>query len=165
MSFSLAIVAAAIISGAAVLFTSPEGRSSLVKLQSWWTAPKAEMRSPAVIPQSFAQLNVIDDTRRFFSVDEQTALFAGLSDLSRDPVSMQVRNLRRTAGNRYGVCGEVNSKNGFGGYVGFTPFAGALIGDTAQIELYSLSTTEPLSEWAKKEWAEKLKTILAKLGC
>ena len=36
-----------------------------------------------------------------------------------DPESAQFRNLE-LAGDA--VCGEVNAKNGFGGYVGFQPF-------------------------------------------
>lgn len=40
--------------------------------------------------------------------------------LLRDPDSAQFRNLRLLA--NHSVCGEVNSKNGFGGYVGFKPF-------------------------------------------
>lgn len=43
----------------------------------------------------------------------------------RDPGSAQFRNLRVLAGEREDqrlVCGEVNAKNGYGGYVGFKPF-------------------------------------------
>jgi len=44
----------------------------------------------------------------------------------RDPGSAQLRNVRvrATSGTRV-VCGEVNSKNGFGGYSGFQRYVGA----------------------------------------
>lgn len=52
--------------------------------------------------------------------DEAKAAEAVRQRLS-DPASAQFRNLRRgkTAGT---ICGEVNSKNRLGGYVGFLPF-------------------------------------------
>lgn len=45
----------------------------------------------------------------------------------KDPESANFRNLnihkgRSPVENTYYVCGEVNSKNGFGGYAGFAPF-------------------------------------------
>lgn len=43
----------------------------------------------------------------------------------KDPSSVQFRNLRRK-NDRFNdhniVCGEVNAKNSYGGYVGFVPF-------------------------------------------
>ncbi|NQE62960.1 hypothetical protein [Caulobacter sp. RHG1] len=39
----------------------------------------------------------------------------------RDPASAQFRNVRQ--GGAF-VCGEINGKNGFGGYSGFTRFIG-----------------------------------------
>lgn len=39
----------------------------------------------------------------------------------RDPSSAQFRNVRR---NQVFVCGEINGKNGFGAYSGFTRFYG-----------------------------------------
>jgi hypothetical protein len=165
VSFSLAVAVAAGISGAFVLFTVPEGRTNIAKLQSWWTGPRADIRPPAAIPTTFALLNVIDDTRHFLTPDEQKALFAGLSDHVRDPLSMEVRRLRRTNGNRYGVCGEVNATNGFGGYVGFIPFAGALAGDRTVIDVFSPPTEGPVSDYEKREWAGDMEVTLAKLGC
>lgn len=46
----------------------------------------------------------------------------------KDPESAQFRNVVKYTSSHYesghntAVCGEVNSKNGFGGYVGFTEF-------------------------------------------
>jgi hypothetical protein len=50
-----------------------------------------------------------------------------VADSLRDPSSAQFREVRKVrlhfAGNRVTlICGEVNAKNGFGGYVGFRPF-------------------------------------------
>ena len=45
--------------------------------------------------------------------------------MMKDPESTQFRDLR-TINNKTGknaICGEVNSKNSYGGYVGFTPFS------------------------------------------
>jgi len=46
----------------------------------------------------------------------------------RDPSSVQFRNVKRGADGL--VCGEVNEKNAYGGYVGFVPF---MVSDTAVI--------------------------------
>ena len=41
----------------------------------------------------------------------------------KDPDSARFRNVRVTPyGSNHVVCGEVNGKNAYGGYVGFTPF-------------------------------------------
>lgn len=40
----------------------------------------------------------------------------------RDPMSAQYRNVRVLAGPMMTVCGEVNAKNAYGGYVGFRRF-------------------------------------------
>ncbi len=51
--------------------------------------------------------------------------------LLRDPSSTEFRNIRAANAvlednrNVIAVCGEVNGKNAFGGYVGFTPFLGS----------------------------------------
>jgi len=158
--FLVAVVAAAIIGGTFVLLLTPEGRSNIAKLRSWWAEPQEAAQTKAVVqPQAvFAQLNVIDDTRGVLSLDEQKGLFDGLSEKFRDPMSLQIRHLRRTTQNRYGVCGEVNAKNGFGGYVGFEPFVGVIaVGVITQIELLDreLATHHP----------DYLKMQFAKFGC
>lgn len=51
---------------------------------------------------------------------------AAIADLTRDPAAVQFRNVRLVAKGMLGkpvVCGEFNAKNGYGGYVGFEPFA------------------------------------------
>jgi hypothetical protein len=44
-----------------------------------------------------------------------------LSNSLKDPQSAQFRNERLTADSKT-LCGEVNGKNGYGGYVGFRPY-------------------------------------------
>lgn len=52
--------------------------------------------------------------------DAEKAMTAKL----RDPDSAQYRNMavRRTSSGQLHVCGEVNAKNGYGGYAGFERF-------------------------------------------
>ena len=40
----------------------------------------------------------------------------------RDPESAQFRDVKHCSGDQNVITGEVNSRNGFGGYVGFEPF-------------------------------------------
>ncbi|WP_189370664.1 hypothetical protein [Tateyamaria omphalii] len=61
----------------------------------------------------------------------------------KDPNSAQFRKLRWFE-NRHAdgtisntVCGEVNAKNSFGGFVGFSPFAGRMNG--GQFVLYGVA--------------------------
>lgn len=57
----------------------------------------------------------------------ERAAEAKVAELLRDPSSAQFRNVEiRKSG---AACGEVNGKNGFGGYVGFRQFVVAPDGD------------------------------------
>lgn len=48
---------------------------------------------------------------------------AAVASLLKDPGSAQFRNVRINAyGDGKVICGEVNAKNSYGGYVGFSPF-------------------------------------------
>jgi hypothetical protein len=107
-------------------------------------------------PSTLAALQVIDDTRDVLSLEEQKALFGGLSDRLNDPASAQLRRLRRST-NRLSICGELNAKNGFGGYVGFVPFAGVITGGTAIL-------TMPTREVALNMPTE-ISASFEKLGC
>ncbi|MAR55992.1 MAG: hypothetical protein CMM93_02310 [Rickettsiales bacterium] len=52
----------------------------------------------------------------------------GLEKRLKDPDSAEYRNVRYNGGQPHSaVCGEVNSKNSYGGYTGFVPFFG--VGD------------------------------------
>ena len=46
----------------------------------------------------------------------------------RDPSSAQFRAVRVVdAGGKDALCGSINAKNGFGGYVGFKPFFAEIV--------------------------------------
>lgn len=53
----------------------------------------------------------------------------------RDPSSAIFSNVRVVGGGV--VCGEVNSKNGFGGYVGRQRFLGSVTGTTASAQIFN----------------------------
>lgn len=56
--------------------------------------------------------------------EKEKAYLAVLLDQLRDPGSAQIRDLRFVNGKGgETLCGEVNAKNAYGGYVGFKPFA------------------------------------------
>lgn len=59
-----------------------------------------------------------------------------VADSLRDPSSAQFRNVRVVPfGQGSVICGEVNGKNAYGGYVGFVPFAAGVAG--AQMASYT----------------------------
>jgi len=52
----------------------------------------------------------------------------GVAEQLRDPLSVMIRNVYRvTDGDNEKVCGEVNGKNAYGGYAGYTPFSGMML--------------------------------------
>lgn len=55
---------------------------------------------------------------------------AAVADEMKDPQSVQFRKLKgvKDAKGNEGLCGEINAKNSYGGYIGFKPFY-ALIGN------------------------------------
>jgi hypothetical protein len=74
----------------------------------------------AVVITLFA-MNVNAATEEFTEEEHLTAL----KMLLKDPGSMEVRNIRMVNNNARGVrtmCGEVNAKNSYGGYTGFSNF-------------------------------------------
>lgn len=73
-----------------------------------------------------------------------TAVIAATKDAAKanlkDPSSAQFRNVRLVPwGGEKVVCGEINAKNSYGGYVGFKRFVGSPTG--ASIEPVSLRKT------------------------
>lgn len=58
--------------------------------------------------------------------DHRQQIAKAIGNDLRDPLSAQYRNVKRSSRNlKTGAivyCGEVNAKNAYGGYVGFTPF-------------------------------------------
>jgi hypothetical protein len=62
------------------------------------------------------------------TADELAAVRHAVADRLKDPDSAQIRNVMVSPdGENLTVCGEVNAKNAYGGYVGFRKFLGMLI--------------------------------------
>ncbi|MBR9820731.1 MAG: hypothetical protein GYB51_06995 [Rhodobacteraceae bacterium] len=60
------------------------------------------------------------------------AIKAGVADLLRDPSSAQIRDVFRVRlDSTTMVCGQVNGKNAYGGYAGFSTFYGFMLGSGA----------------------------------
>ncbi|WP_312405225.1 hypothetical protein [Rhizobium sp.] len=56
---------------------------------------------------------------------DETAVAAMIEDVSAkfaDPLAAQFKSLRQRDGDDGSICGTVNAKNAYGGYVGFVPF-------------------------------------------
>jgi hypothetical protein len=75
--------------------------------------------TPTAIPKSVQPLKV--------SAAKLTAFKTAAAAQMKDPGSVQFRNLKAVinGGNEEGLCGEMNGKNSYGGYVGFTQFYAA----------------------------------------
>lgn len=68
-------------------------------------------------------------------VDVEALVKADAVARLKDPESAQFRNVRTVHGI---VCGELNAKNSFGGYVGFEPFYGR-VAENGKAEAFSAS--------------------------
>lgn len=77
-----------------------------------WTPPPAPVQ-PTTYSLTAADTKAVEEAVRY---------------RMKDPASTSFRNLSavRKADGAVTVCGEVNSKNSFGGYTGFSPFTGTL---------------------------------------
>ncbi|CAA2144244.1 hypothetical protein [Methylobacterium bullatum] len=76
----------------------------------------------------------------------------------KDPESLQVRRVRSSyTGTTLTVCGEANARNGFGGYVGFEPFAIVVKEDN------SASTYAPLK--LDPQFRPIMRRAVAEMGC
>lgn len=82
---------------------------------------------------AWGQASVLNDTQRVEGEAMVRTAGAQLADTLRDPSSARFRNvfLQKTVGRdgleKVSLCGQVNSKNGYGGMSGFHSFM--LIGD------------------------------------
>jgi hypothetical protein len=71
----------------------------------------------------------------FSATAAQPSARAKLRAISKDPDSLQFRNERVSKADPTITCGEMNGKNGFGGYVGFRRFivsSGTILTDDGQ---------------------------------
>jgi hypothetical protein len=80
-----------------------------------------------VVTQASAQ-QVIDDSAAKVGVEKSDAAIASVMSRLKDPLSAQFSSFTHpnpmySQYPKNMVCGMVNAKNGYGGYVGFSPFA------------------------------------------
>lgn len=98
---------------------------------------------------------VIDDSQNTFSQDDINKI-ANLLDVDlRDPKSLQLRKLKLNSTETV-ICGEMNAKNGFGGYVGYVPFLHVL--GTENVSLAERKPDNPAFE-------ELIKIVFRQHGC
>lgn len=76
-----------------------------------------------------AAQTVVDESAKGIPADDLKKVFSLVSDGLRDPLSVQVRHLRKVA---TGYCGQMNAKNGYGAYAGFIPFRVDLVKGVAK---------------------------------
>lgn len=69
-----------------------------------------------------ASAQVIVDEPKDVDAKLAEQIASDVADLFTDPVSTQIRRIRPSEEHEGSFCGEVNTKNQFGGYVGFKPF-------------------------------------------
>lgn len=99
--------------------------------------------------------NIIDGSGDFLSSTERQQLFEVLADRLHDPSSMQLRRLQRSKSALPGfVCGEVNAKNGFGGYVGFSPFTANLTIDKKEVAILKRDEVEKMTPELRQKTQE-----------
>lgn len=114
---------------------------------------------PTIVASSAAHaMQDVDGSFTQLSVVEQAIVEKLITDKLRDPVAAQYRRVRTVVGSRdRAICGEVNVKNGYGGYVGFEPFA------IAQHPDGKTSTYNPHS--VEREMRPLMRRIIGEIGC
>lgn len=70
---------------------------------------------------SASSQTIVDDLR---DIDPTLAkqIAADVAENFADPIATQIRRLHRSPSHADSICGQVNTKNQYGGYVGFKPF-------------------------------------------
>ena len=68
-----------------------------------------------LVGMPYSSKNVTPKSNQVLEIEKRTASRIALQAFLKDPASSQIRNHK-------GNCGEVNSKNSFGGYTGFKRF-------------------------------------------
>jgi hypothetical protein len=124
--------------------------------ERWTPAEKAMVASHTSTPATFTNLAVIDESRNILTIEEQKQLFDSIGDRFNDPASAQVRRLVRSTTQSAIICGEINAKNQFGGYVGFIPFTAGFLPKAAMVM--------PTKEVADQMPVE-VKAQQTKMGC
>jgi hypothetical protein len=70
----------------------------------------------------------------------------------RDPSSAQFRNVRLNSLSSSEVCGEVNAKNAFGGYIGFVRFAAEADGSKMRVMFDDGTLDKPSQDFFNTLW-------------
>ncbi len=65
---------------------------------------------------------VMDQSDRGFDQAELKSIADALVDQTTDPYSAQIIRLHNSTGSDKIICGYVNLRNQYGGYIGFAPF-------------------------------------------
>lgn len=79
--------------------------------------------------------NILETKRLSLSSSQVASVHKGVKVSLKDPMSAQFENIKAvrvrydSGVSRDVVCGLVNAKNGFGGYVGFQAFIGSFVED------------------------------------
>jgi hypothetical protein len=114
----LALIAVIAISTIAILSTHSDDAPSQSSKPS---PPQANAAASAKRPPGDLREILLDNEVAYSLSRSRDAVLRQL----RDPASAQFRNVavvRAKQGLSWAFCGEVNAKNGFGGYTGFVPF-------------------------------------------
>lgn len=98
-------------------------------------------------------LNATDNSATILNTDEQKSIIAGLHRLF-DPKSAEFRGIVRSKLLSDVICGEINAKNRFGGYVGFMPFSASL--KSPDPALVSVSHDKDFNREAIKEQQRRM---------
>ncbi len=98
----------------------------------------------------------LDDSAAQFEPAQVEKLSTDASMKLRDPASSQFRRLAPAVGSNRVICGQINGKNGFGGYAGFKPFFYRV--ETREITIYQEEPQNPA-------FAELKLMVFRKVGC
>lgn len=114
----------------------------------------SELLRKAPAAQAKHVLKTLDGSEKVLKFEEEESILASFGTELIDPASAQFQNLTRSIVNQEIVCGDVNAKNRFGGYVGFVPFVATLKGAKAEIDM-------PTPAWD----ADGVRTYQRESGC
>lgn len=98
-----------------------EAAAKVAEASAAKAAPAQVAEASAVVPAP-PQVATADQVARVTEPDAFEQAKAKVTGQLKDPSSVQFRNLRFLDQANGKVCGEVNAKNSYGGYTGFTPF-------------------------------------------
>lgn len=104
------------------------------------------------VPDLARAQTVVDGSGASVPQGQLVRLLASVTHPFRDPLSSQFRGLRMMSS---GVCGEVNTKNGYGAYVGFMPFGYEAAADRSAV----LNPSSEVRDGAAEEFIRNIGCI------